>query len=192
MNSLIQNFIKACPNTICDIISDIINNDILYMSGAKCCINDKGNTIRIVTKAGDDVKIKNIDIDQYNNFDCDFPKEVIPIAILKIMRDIIVQYFENDDSYDGRAGCGLFYDYIQKYCKKLCVDDLVALCKIDKRYDNRHPHDDHHVSHDDDLFTMITCGSCTFTLQEHISKKKYNEFLTKMKEPKDENTIVGL
>jgi hypothetical protein len=151
---------------------------MLNNTGIECCITDKGNTI-IIANEGEEYRIKNIDIDQYNNFDCDFPKEVIPIAILKIMHDIIVQYYENHDSYDGRAGCGLFYDYIREYYKRLSIDDLVALCKIDREYDK--------CPQDDDLFTMITCGSCTFTLQEHISKKKYNEFITKMKEPEDEN-----
>lgn len=79
--------------------------------------------------------VNDIRIDQYNNLNnCSIPKPFSVEYLPKFGR-ILVEIFEHEDSFRGRANVGFYIDYFEKYSDKLTLDDLSYMFKTGKTKD---------------------------------------------------------
>jgi hypothetical protein len=79
------------------------------------------------------ISIKDVNIDEYNNFDCILPAKKFSADVLCVMRVLVEELFERVDSFNHRGGIGLFIDYFEKYCDSMSVEEIQNLINIDDK-----------------------------------------------------------
>lgn len=70
------------------------------------------------------ISLKDIHVDQYNNFYAKFPKKKFALDLLPVFRGLIQEMFEKPDSYVHRTGIGFFIDYFENYSDDMTVEEI--------------------------------------------------------------------